>query len=131
VILQDYNKGVLSSEVLERLLPLLHDSGLPVTVDPKFERFFDFRGVTLFKPNVSEVEMALSTNLVDEDSVIYDVSGAGDTVIATITAMLAAGADMLEAATVAGYAAGVVVGEVGAVPIRAEALMAAVDEDYE
>ncbi len=174
VILQDYNKGVLSSEVLERLLPLLHESGLPVAVDPKFERFFDFRGVTLFKPNVSEVEMALSTNLVDEESVIqaariiqkrleaanvlitrgsrgmtlleedgtttqvgararqvYDVSGAGDTVIATITAMLAAGADILEAATVAGYAAGVVVGEVGAVPIRAEALMAAVDEDNE
>jgi rfaE bifunctional protein kinase chain/domain len=174
VILQDYNKGVLSGEVLERLLPLLHDSGLPVAVDPKFERFFDFRGVTLFKPNVSEVEIALSTTLVDDDSVIeaariiqkrleaanvlitrgsrgmilleengatthvgararqvYDVSGAGDTVIATITAMLAAGAGMLEAATVAGYAAGVVVGEVGAVPIRADALIEAVDEDDE
>ena len=43
VILQDYNKGVLSSEVLERLLPILLDSGVPVTVDPKFERFFEFR----------------------------------------------------------------------------------------
>ena len=172
VVLQDYNKGVLSADVLAMILPLLHDSGLPVTVDPKFERFFDYRGVTVFKPNLQEVEMALSTHLEDEAGVehaartlqerlaaanvlitrgekgmtllaedgridhvrtrarqVYDVSGAGDTVIATLTAMLAAGADVREATSLANFAAGVVVGEVGAVPIEAEALMAAVDDD--
>ena len=44
---------------------------------------------------------------------VFDVSGAGDTVISTFTAALAAGADMREAAVVANYAAGVVVGKVG------------------
>lgn len=44
---------------------------------------------------------------------VYDVSGAGDTVISVFTAALAAGAPMEEAAIVANYAAGVVVGKVG------------------
>jgi D-beta-D-heptose 7-phosphate kinase/D-beta-D-heptose 1-phosphate adenosyltransferase len=44
---------------------------------------------------------------------VYDVSGAGDTVISAFTAALAAGAPMEEAAIVANYAAGVVVGKVG------------------
>ena len=44
---------------------------------------------------------------------VYDVTGAGDTVIATLAAALASGASMREAATLANYAAGIVVGKVG------------------
>lgn len=44
---------------------------------------------------------------------VYDVTGAGDTVIATLAASLAAGATMLEAAILANHAAGIVVGKVG------------------
>ena len=44
---------------------------------------------------------------------VFDVSGAGDTVIATLTAAIAAGGSPLEAAILANYAAGVVVGKVG------------------
>jgi len=56
---------------------------------------------------------------------VYDVSGAGDTVISTFTLALACGASMEEAATVANYAAGVVVGKVGtAVATRRELLEA-------
>jgi D-beta-D-heptose 7-phosphate kinase/D-beta-D-heptose 1-phosphate adenosyltransferase len=44
---------------------------------------------------------------------VYDVSGAGDTVIACFTLARAAGANFLEAATLANAAAGVVVGKVG------------------
>ena len=56
---------------------------------------------------------------------VYDVSGAGDTVISTFTLALAGGASMEEAATVANYAAGVVVGKVGtAVASRKEILEA-------
>lgn len=44
---------------------------------------------------------------------VYDVTGAGDTVIATLAASLAAGASMLEAANLANHAAGIVVGKVG------------------
>lgn len=172
VILQDYNKGTLSPAVIERALPVLIESGLPVTVDPKIDRFFDYHGVTVFKPNLKEVETALGVSLTDDESVaeaafllrrkleadnvlitrgergmtllesddsvvhvgtmarhVYDVSGAGDTVIATLTAALAAGADVREAATLSNYAAGVVVAEVGVIPIQPESLAAAVAED--
>lgn len=44
---------------------------------------------------------------------VYDVTGAGDTVIATFTIAYAAGANMKEAAVIANHAAGIVVGEVG------------------
>jgi D-beta-D-heptose 7-phosphate kinase/D-beta-D-heptose 1-phosphate adenosyltransferase len=44
---------------------------------------------------------------------VYDVTGAGDTVIATLAAALAAGASMTEAAMLANQAAGIVVGKLG------------------
>jgi D-beta-D-heptose 7-phosphate kinase/D-beta-D-heptose 1-phosphate adenosyltransferase len=53
---------------------------------------------------------------------VHDVSGAGDTVIATIMTALVAGASMKEAATIATYAASVVVAEVGAVPVDKDKL---------
>ncbi len=48
---------------------------------------------------------------------VYDVSGAGDTVVATLSACLASGMDLLESAKIANVAAGVVVGKVGTAPI--------------
>lgn len=55
---------------------------------------------------------------------VYDVTGAGDTVIATLGAALAAGATMLEAATMANHAAGIVVGKVGTATATADELLA-------
>ena len=54
---------------------------------------------------------------------VFDVSGAGDTVIAACTLALAAGATAIEAAELANYAAGVVVGQVGTAPCRAADLL--------
>lgn len=54
---------------------------------------------------------------------VYDVTGAGDTVIAALAASLAAGATMLEAAIVANHAAGVVVGKVGTATATTEELL--------
>lgn len=53
---------------------------------------------------------------------VFDVSGAGDTVIATLAAMLAAGADIETAATIANQAAGIAVSKVGTAPVRVEEL---------
>ncbi len=58
---------------------------------------------------------------------VFDVTGAGDTVIGTLAACLAAGATMREAAMLANIAASVVVGEVGTSPITAEKLLLAVE----
>jgi rfaE bifunctional protein kinase chain/domain len=57
---------------------------------------------------------------------VFDVTGAGDTVIGTLAACLAVGAPMRDAAMLANIAAGVVVGEVGTSPITAEKLLHAV-----
>jgi D-beta-D-heptose 7-phosphate kinase/D-beta-D-heptose 1-phosphate adenosyltransferase len=54
---------------------------------------------------------------------VFDVTGAGDTVIGTLSACLAAGAPMREAAVLSNVAASVVVGEVGTAPITAEKLL--------
>ena len=55
---------------------------------------------------------------------VYDVTGAGDTVIAALAAALATGATMIEAATLANHAAGIVVGKVGTATATADELLA-------
>ena len=56
---------------------------------------------------------------------VQDVSGAGDTVISTMTMALASGAPAREACALANFAGGVVVGEVGIVPIEPAKLIQA------
>jgi D-beta-D-heptose 7-phosphate kinase/D-beta-D-heptose 1-phosphate adenosyltransferase len=58
---------------------------------------------------------------------VYDVTGAGDTVIATLAGALASGATMLEAATLANHAAGIVVAKVGTATASASELIATFD----
>ena len=57
---------------------------------------------------------------------VYDVTGAGDTVIATLGLGLAAGADLLTASLLANFAAGVVVGQIGAACVSPEELSEAI-----
>ena len=61
------------------------------------------------------------------DIEVFDVSGAGDTVIATIAAGLAAGADIIQSAALANLAGSIVVSKVGTAPIRAEELIEALE----
>lgn len=60
---------------------------------------------------------------------VYDVTGAGDTVIATLAAALAGGASMLEAAILANHAAGIVVGKVGTATASAEELVNSIRQE--
>jgi D-beta-D-heptose 7-phosphate kinase/D-beta-D-heptose 1-phosphate adenosyltransferase len=55
---------------------------------------------------------------------VYDVTGAGDTVVTTICLALAAGAEMIEAVELANAAAGVVVGKVGTATLTVSELLA-------
>jgi D-beta-D-heptose 7-phosphate kinase/D-beta-D-heptose 1-phosphate adenosyltransferase len=57
---------------------------------------------------------------------VYDVTGAGDTVIATLAAAIAAGATLVEAASLANHAAGIVVSKVGTATATAEELQASI-----
>lgn len=60
---------------------------------------------------------------------VFDVSGAGDTVIATVAAALAAGADLKQAAAIANAAGGIVVSKVGTAPVRRAELLVALEKE--
>jgi D-glycero-beta-D-manno-heptose-7-phosphate kinase len=55
VILQDYNKGVLTAALIEAVVQAARQRGIPIAVDPKKANFFAYRGVDLFKPNLKEI----------------------------------------------------------------------------
>lgn len=63
LILEDYNKGVLSPRVIEQSIAMARERNLPVVVDPKFHNFFAYRGATVFKPNRKELESALGADV--------------------------------------------------------------------
>lgn len=60
LILQDYDKGVLSKSIIEFAIDLAKKHKTLIAVDPKFRHFFDFKQVDLFKPNLAEMKKALS-----------------------------------------------------------------------
>lgn len=172
IILQDYNKGVLTKSLINNVIKFANDNNIKVLVDPKFYNFFEYKNVFLFKPNKKELEEALGKKAKNDEELIQfaeeladkinckylvltlgdkgvmlfeknngdikiekidtyarkvaDVSGAGDTVISTIAVCLAGGATVSEAVIIANYAAGIVVEEVGIVPITKEKLISGI-----
>jgi D-glycero-beta-D-manno-heptose-7-phosphate kinase len=68
----------------------------------------------------------MSWHLPTQARQVYDVTGAGDTVIGTLALALATGASMREAATLANHAAGIVVGMVGTATVSPKQLLEAV-----
>jgi D-glycero-beta-D-manno-heptose-7-phosphate kinase len=60
VILQDYNKGVLTGSVIKNILDKCSRAGILTAVDPKRKNFFEYKNVDLFKPNLKEVKEALN-----------------------------------------------------------------------
>ncbi len=63
VILEDYNKGVLTAAVIGPVIERAREGGIPVVVDPKYRNFFAYRGATIFKPNRRELESALGAEV--------------------------------------------------------------------
>lgn len=59
IVLEDYNKGVLTPALIAATMALARQHDVPVVVDPKYRNFFLFRGATIFKPNRRELEAAL------------------------------------------------------------------------
>lgn len=78
--------------------------------------------VTRSEKGMSYIDKAGSRDIPTEAKEVYDVSGAGDTVVATLAAALAAGIPMRDAIFLANKAAGVVVGKMGTSPILFEEL---------
>lgn len=172
IILQDYNKGVLTPTLIRNIIALANSKKILITVDPKFNNFFEYKDVTVIKPNKKEAEDILGMKIKSKKDIteagkmildrlnaenvlmtlgaegivvfeknkpekhmptqarkIADVSGAGDTVIATLTMALSAGANIVEASCLANYAAGIVCEEVGIAPIGIEKLFETVGKE--
>lgn len=163
VILEDYAKGVISPELISKVVKACGQHKKPLFVDPHRNNIGSFyTGVDLIKPNYDEA-FALAGMDTDDlrdnpDKVyeagrklqaltgakqiiitrgkdgmiifsgdeitevptfarkVFDVTGAGDTVIAAMALGLVSGFDLVQACMLANFAAGVVVGKVGCVP---------------
>ncbi len=165
LVLEDYDKGVLSPDLPAVLLDEARRRNIPSIVDPKLRHFFDFRGAYVFKPNVRELAAALGLEraprnenellpllerlgcenllltlgeegmlLLSRDGggirripsrarEVFDVTGAGDTVIATLAVALVGRPELATAAALANVAAGIEVSRLGAVPVTREELL--------
>lgn len=162
VILEDYNKGVLSPDLIQHIINLSGSAEVPVSVDPKILNFWEYRGASLFKPNRHEAGTALgaviesveqafaSADIIREKlsagavlltlgsrgSVlvqgnahepvfiptvarhVFDVSGAGDSVIAVMGLAICCEMSLYDAARLANLAAAAVCAEPGVYAVQ-------------
>ena len=169
VVLSDYAKGVLTPDLVPRLIEAARSAGRPVVVDPKGRDYARYAGAAVLTPNRAELAVAAGESLESDAAIVaasrqlierhglgailvtrsrdgmtlvtadgtvahlaaaarevFDVSGAGDTVVATLAAALGQGVALTAAAQLANAAAGVAVGKAGTAAVRAADLLHAV-----
>jgi rfaE bifunctional protein kinase chain/domain len=63
IILEDYNKGVLTEKVIFSVIDYCNKKGIPTSVDPKQKNFLAYKGCTIFKPNLKEVKEGLKIEI--------------------------------------------------------------------
>jgi len=166
IILSDYAKGVLSTELCQAVIAQAKTLDIPVLVDPKGRDYSKYRDATALTPNKKETSEACGVDAINTEKLlqaaaelrdqlgleflavtrgeegislleknetihipaaakqVFDVSGAGDTVIATLAAGMMHGLSHRQAFELANIAAGIVVGKVGTVPVNREELLA-------
>jgi D-glycero-beta-D-manno-heptose-7-phosphate kinase len=59
IIFEDYDKGVITPWLINQVVQLAGERNIPVVVDPKKKNFMNYKGVTLFKPNLKELREGL------------------------------------------------------------------------
>lgn len=174
IIMQDYDKGVLTPRVISEVISASERVAVPVLVDPKFRSFDLYKKVKLFKPNFKELAKGLDLDIKKKEieklaeavrkfqkqqqienllvtlsdqgvltsgdkghvhipavkREITDVSGAGDTVIATAALCVIAGFSPAEVAAVSNLAGGQVCEKAGVVPVSFEKLLSECNEHF-
>jgi rfaE bifunctional protein kinase chain/domain len=65
VVLEDYNKGVLTEAMIQVVISICKTAGIVTAVDPKSKNFLEYKGVDIFKPNLKEVKEALNLLFTD------------------------------------------------------------------
>ncbi len=133
-----FNKYSGATTVCPNLAELSVATGVPAWDTPKLlaaardllaEHDFDYLTVTMSEKGIRLIcradDPAGEYHSPARAREVFDVSGAGDTAIATLTAAIAGGLKRESAVELANVAAGIVVGKVGTVPIAAHELVAA------
>lgn len=75
IVLEDYNKGVLSTSLIEKVIAIASEKEIPVCVDPKKENFNSYQSATLFKPNFKELVEGLKVDV--ETGAISEIADLG------------------------------------------------------
>jgi len=68
IVFQDYDKGVITPQLIERTIQLANEKGIPTLIDPKRRNFNYYRNATLFKPNFKEMTEGLNLHLQKENT---------------------------------------------------------------
>jgi rfaE bifunctional protein kinase chain/domain len=63
IIFQDYNKGVLTPDLITRVIEMAKTQGIAVAVDPKKKNFLHYNGAAFFKPNLKELREGLNRDI--------------------------------------------------------------------
>ncbi len=59
IVFQDYNKGVISQAIIKAVIALAKAKNIPTVADPKVNNFYAFEGITMFKPNLKEIQESI------------------------------------------------------------------------
>lgn len=191
LVLSDYDKGLISDDLADRVLSAAHQLKVPVFVKPKTSRLYAYRGAQAIVCNATEASFFVTKALTGEKSFeeagrallahfgcgavvitrgengmsvfeesspkhvhiaatgfevtyarvgqpgiergatgrqVFDLTGAGDTVLSVLALAASAGASIVDAAMLANLAAGVVVGKLGTATVSPRELEHALDE---
>lgn len=63
IIFEDYNKGLINSKLISKVVELAKSKGIPTCVDPKKKNFNSYKGVSLFKPNLKELREGIKLDI--------------------------------------------------------------------
>ena len=74
ILFQDYNKGVLSEQIISDIMLIAVKQDIKTVVDPKLKNFFAYKKATLFKPNLKEVKDAININFPKSNSFLHNAT---------------------------------------------------------
>lgn len=166
VVLSDYNKGLFSSSLTQRIIKMANLNDKKVIIDPKGLDYKKYEGAFIIKPNRKELAEAAKTehinsietlkeaaNIIFEQTnvpylvvtlseqgmvilnkdehtelpvkatEVFDVTGAGDTVLATMAYFLAHGLSLSESCELANHAAAIVIRRLGSAATTVEEIL--------
>jgi rfaE bifunctional protein kinase chain/domain len=80
IVFQDYNKGLLTNELISNILQLAKEQGIKTLADPKKANFLAYSGVDWFKPNLREINEGLNLSISEHHPQLQELAIAAQTI---------------------------------------------------